>query len=229
MFARQVLAALLVVLLAFPAWSNPGIVGTASASKAATVRGAALQPGSTLFSGDTIDVGPQGGAWIALEGGSGMQVAANSQVHLATAGDATQFEIGRGRVTFRIRENSLQARLADATIRASGRGPAVGVISLDGRKAFVAAEKGELLVATAASAKSVILHEGEGVEMTLEPAPAPQFGSGASAKTLSGKWVVLLGAVVAGIIIAVAVARNRAETKLTDQEKKNEVSPFRFP
>ena len=78
MFARQVLALLLVLLLAFPAWGDPNIVGSVASSQSATVRGTNLTPGSTIFSGDTIEVGAHGSAWITLPGGAQVQVAENS-------------------------------------------------------------------------------------------------------------------------------------------------------
>ena len=98
---RQALTLLLASVLASPAWGDPNVVGNISTSKAATVRGTTLRPGSTIFSGDTIGVGPQGGARITLTGGGQVQVAANSQVRLTKLTDRIQLIIDRGTASFR--------------------------------------------------------------------------------------------------------------------------------
>lgn len=229
MFARRALVLLLILLLACPAWSNPGIVGTAAASRAATVRGNALLPGSTIFSGDTIEVAAKGSASIAVNGGAQVRVGPGSQVRLSREKETALLEIGRGSAAFRVTQSTpFEARLADATIRGTGKEPAVGVVLMrDAKTALIAAEKGELVVSTAYEGKSVTLKEGEGVEVTL--APAPQGGGGTAATTLAGKWVAILGTVVVGAVLAVALIRSATDNGLTDPQKRNEVSPFRFP
>lgn len=229
MLARQALAALLIAILAFPAWSNPGIVGTAASSRSATVRGNALPPGSTVFNGDTIDVGNDGTLSIAVNGGAQVRVGPQSQVRLTRENDKAFFEIGRGSAAFRVPGSaSFEARLADATIRSTGNGPAVGVILFrDAKNVLVAAEKGELVVSTAHDAKSVTLKEGEGVELALAPAPPPQAGT-TTATTLPGKWVAVMSVILGGALIAVAIYLNN-RGGLSDREKRDAVSPFRFP
>ncbi len=68
MLFRQVLAVSLGLLLAFPAGASPNIVGNVSSNQSATVRGTDLTTGSTILSGDTIDVGARGSAQIMLVG-----------------------------------------------------------------------------------------------------------------------------------------------------------------
>jgi ferric-dicitrate binding protein FerR (iron transport regulator) len=227
MFVRQFLASVLILVLAVPAWSVPTVVGTTAASQSATVRGSALLPGSTIFSGDTIQVGTKGMASIALTGGVQVRVGPESQVRFAREKETAQLEIGRGSASFRVAPGvPFEARLADATIRGAGSGPAVGVILVQSEeKAVIAAEKGELVVSTAHDSRSMTLREGEGVEVTL--APEPQGTSGTSAKTLSGKRVAILALVSIGIVAAIAIWRGT--TEISDEEKRNEVSPFRFP
>jgi ferric-dicitrate binding protein FerR (iron transport regulator) len=227
MVVRQFFASLLIVTLAVPAWSTPAVVGTTAASQSATVRGNALLPGSTVFSGDTIQVGAGGTASIAVTGGTQVRVGPGSQVRLSREKEGTRIEIGRGSASFLVPSDaSFEARLADATIRSTGKGPTVGVVLVaDIRKALIAAEKGELIVRTAHDARSVTLKEGEGVEVSL--VPDPQGGGGTGATTLSGKWVAVLAVVSISIVAAIAIWRGT--TELTDQEKRNAVSPFRFP
>jgi len=225
---RQGVALILVVLLAFPAWSASPVVGTVARSTGATSGGAALQSGSTVFSGDTIEVNPTGAAWIALEGGARLQISPATQVRLERSGEKVSVELGRGRVAFRA-GSGFEARLANAIVRASGAAATGHVYWTEERRALIAAEKGVLEVSTAGGAKSVTLREGEGVEVTLEPAPAPQAGNPAGANTLSGKWVAILGVIVGVTVVAIAIALNRGETEISQQDRRNEISPFRFP
>lgn len=225
---RQAVAAILVVLLAFPAWSASSVVGTVARSTGATSGGTALQSGGTVFSGDTIEVNGTGAAWIALEGGARLQISSASQVRLERSGDKVSVELGRGRVAFRA-GGGFEARLADATVRASGSAATGHVYWTEERRALIAAEKGVLLVSTAGSAKTITLREGEGVEVTMEAAPAPQVGNPANAKTLSGKWIAILGVIVGVTVTAIAIALNRGETELSQQDRRNEISPFKFP
>lgn len=226
---RRVLAVALAALLASPAWSNPGILGTAASSRNTSVRGAALQSGSTLFAGDTIEVGSEGAAYLALSNGARLQLFAGSEIRLDASEARVAADVLGGRMAFRA-DASFEARLADASIRAAGNAPATAhVFKIDANRAAIYAESGEVLVTAATSGKSVTLREGESVEVTLAAAPAPQWGNPAGAGTLTGRQVAILGLVVGGIVTAIAIILNRGETNLTDREKRNEVSPFRFP
>ena len=229
MMARQALAGLLIALLAFPAWSsNLPIIGTVAASQSAQVRGNALAPGSTLFSGDVIQIGAEGSASIAGSNGLQIRLGPKSLARLFLENEKTLLEIGQGSATFRVEEGApFEARLADATIRGTGKGPAVGVVVLRSPKtALVAAEKGELTVSTAHDGKMLSLKEGEGVEVSL----AAQQGSGSNGPgSLSGKKIAILAVIAIGVITAVAFFQNRQGRGLSDQDKRDNVSPFRFP
>jgi len=228
MFARHFLASVLILALAVPGWSTASIVGTAAASQSATVRGSALLPGSTIFSGDTIQVGTNGTVSIAVTGGAQVRVGPRSQVRLSKDKEKTRLEIGSGSASFRVAPDvSFEAQLADATIRSTGEGPAVGVVLVaDLNRALIAAEKGTLLVRTAHDARSVTLKEGEGVEVSL--APDPQGTNRVDAPMLSGRRIAILAVVTIGIVAAIAIWRGTTG-QLTDEQKRNAVSPFRFP
>lgn len=229
MVPRQALAGLLTVLLAFPAWSNPSVVGTAAASKGAKVRGSDLVAGSTIFSGDLIETGAQGSVSVAIAGGTQVRIGSESQVKFSKSGEQAELEFGQGRTAFRVTsKNALVAKFADATIRPADEGTSTAFVHMSGKtKGIIAAEKGSWIITTAHDAKSITLKEGEGVEVTL--APAPQRGSGAGVSALFGKWILVLGVITIGIITAIAAVRNSNESGLTNTDKRNEVSPFRFP
>lgn len=225
---RQAVAVVLVAFLAFPTWSASPVVGTVARSTGATSGGTVLQSGSTVFSGDVVEVSPTGAAWIALEGGARVQISSATQVRLERSGEKVSLELGRGRVAFRA-GSGFEARLGDATVRAAGSAATGHVYWTEERRALIASEKGELIVTAAGSAKSITLREGEGVEVTLEPAPAPQVGNPANANTLSRRWVVILGLIVGVTVTAIAIALNRGETEISQRDRGNEISPFKFP
>jgi FecR protein. len=115
--ARQVTAMLLVVLLAAPAWSNPAVVGVASGSEVARVRGAVLTPGTTIFSGDIVEVGARGRTRLTLSSGGHVVVGENSSLQLAQDENRVVFELLRGQAAFRLASPMVEARLVDVTIR----------------------------------------------------------------------------------------------------------------
>jgi hypothetical protein len=86
------------LLLAVSAGAKPAPIGTVSSCTAATIHGASLVPGSTIFSGDEIDVGPGGSAWIAAPGGTQVQVFENSAVSFTSNEKSIEVTVTRGLV-----------------------------------------------------------------------------------------------------------------------------------
>lgn len=234
---RQALTLLLASVLASPAWGDPNVVGNVSTSKAATVRGTTLRPGSTIFSGDTIEVGPQGGARITLTGGGQVQVAANSQVRLTKLTDRIQLIIDRGTASFRTVEQSpVEALLGDATIRSANGFPAVGIVSVrNAQSAMIAAQKGTLLVSTAHDSGSVTLREGEGAEVTLVPETdedkdkRKKKGGAVPAGSLTAGMIVKVAAILAIATTAIGFILGHYDPSHTTMQNCNAVSPFRCP
>jgi len=240
MFARQALVFLLVLTLAFPAWAAPTVVGNVASSESATVRGTALTPGSTVFSGDTIDVGPKGIARLALTDGAQVQMAGNSQVRLTKTSDTIQLTIDRGLTAFLTTEKSaIEALLGDATIRPANGTAAIGVINVRSPEtAVIAAQKGTPLISTAHDSKTVTLREGQGAEVTLapdnaQPTPEEKKKRRGGAAVPAGSWsagkVIIIGAILAGVATGVGFLLGRNEVDLTQQQKCLVVSPFRCP
>ena len=225
MSLRKTLAGLLVLLLAFPAWANPTVVGTVVRSEFANVQGARLTPGSTLFSSDTIHVDSGGAARIALPDGGLLQLAEDSQVQLAKSGADTQVIIERGGVAFRSTDKApVEAVLGDATIRPADAGPTVGIVQMRGSDtALIVAEKGRLNLRLASDGSLRTIREGEGVEVrllaeTASPQAAPA-GHGA-------RRVLILAFILAGVTTAIAALLANQEPVTNNC---NAVSPFRCP
>ncbi len=229
MLLRESLAALMALVLAHPAWGNANIVGNVASSESVSVLGATLTPGSTIFSGDTLEVGERGAARITLTGGAQVQLAENSLVRLTRTEKRVQVAIERGRATFRTTEDApVEALLGDATIRSASGAPAVAVVYVrTPQYALIAADKGTLEIRTAHDGRAVNLREGEGMEVMLA-AVAPAASSTSHGSAVPAGWsagkIVILGAIVAGVATAIAIAINRNEAR--QDNPCLEVSPF---
>ena len=90
---QQLLAAVLIALIASPAWSQTPVAGTVVTSQSATMRDAPLPPGSTIFSGESVSVSQTGGAQINLAGGGRIEVLRDSAVQLDRGAAGVQFRI----------------------------------------------------------------------------------------------------------------------------------------
>ncbi len=240
MCARQLLAWLLALTLASPAGAASTVVGNVASSESATVRGTALTPGSTVFSGDTIEVGPKGIARVALTDGAQVQMAGNSQVRLTKSSETIQLTIDRGLTAFLTTEKSaLEALLGDATVRPAKGTAAIGVINVRSPEtAVIAAQKGTLLISTAHDSKTVTLREGQGAEVTLAPdnpqqTPEEKKKKKGGAAVPGGSWsagkVVIIAAILGGVATGIGFLLGQNEVELTQQQKCLAVSPFRCP
>ncbi len=235
MIPRQLLASVLAVLMASPAWAATSpIVGTAGPSQAASVRGTGLLPGTTLFSGDTVDVGARGDAALSFGRGSMVRLSEETTLRLEKVDNRVAIELVRGRVAFRSSEQlPIEAHLADANIRSANGLAAVGVMAFrTPKQVVITAERGNLLISTAHDAKSVSLREGESVEMRLQSQDTQQGGgdnraAGASAPGLTHrKWLLIAIASSAAVLLA---GIDPDFLNLSDSDKQNLVSPFQFP
>jgi hypothetical protein len=234
MLGRQALAVALVGLIACPVWAGPESVGTVARSQEASLRGTSAIPGSTIFDGDMISVGPHGTVSLALAGGSQVQLSANSQARFTRQERAFELQLDRGRVLFRSSAQAqLQGLLGDATFRPATGGPAVGIIAFqDSNTAFLYAEQGDWVLTTEHDGKMLMVPQGEGLEARLEPASAasaaPQEPPRAR-KRRAGGWVTfVVGALLIGGATAAAIAALNGESHLSPLTRSNAISPFQF-
>jgi len=228
MYSRKLLACLLVLLLAFPAWANPTVVGSVVRSQAASVQGVRLATGSTLYSGDAIHVDAGGAARIALPDGALIQLTENSLVQLARNDATTQLIVDRGSLAFRSTEKSpVEALLGDATIRSADDNLAVGIIQMRGPDAAVImAEKGRLSIQLAHDGSLTTLREGEGMEVRLVADTAEAQSGPTPAGRSRRRRVILLAIILTGAMTAIALLLANQEPDLNNC---NAVSPFRCP
>ena len=227
---QQLLAAVLIALMASPAWSQNQVAGTVLTSQSATMHDAPLPSGSTIFSGESISVDQTGGAEISVARGGRIELFRDSSVQLNRIASRIQFAVLHGGVSFLAGPNdALETTLGDATIRAKDPS-SLGVLHLENPdSAVLFTRKGTLTIKTAHDAKSVDVPEGSAVSITLaDPPPEPQCGTepaGRAAPALKKLAIILFifAAAFLGIFLWIAAH----EPSETPSQLATEISPFK--
>jgi hypothetical protein len=96
MFTRSTVILTLIFLFSVVVAAGPVPIGIVSSCDGASIGGTALVPGTTIFSGDKIDVGAGGKVFVAVAGGGQVQVFENSTVQLTKSPDSIQVTVDRG-------------------------------------------------------------------------------------------------------------------------------------
>lgn len=227
---QQLLAAVLIALVASPAWSQTQVAGTIVASQSATMRDAPLPPGSTIFSGESVSVSQTGGAQINLAGGGRIEVLRDSAVQLDRTAAGVQFVVLRGAVSFMGGpKNAVATTLGDATIR-SGDPSSLGVLHLENPdSAVLAALKGKLTIKTEHDASSIDVPEGSAVRITLVDPSEPQGGAEPAGRAAPAiKKLALIVFLFAAAFLAIFLWIAAHEPSETPSQLATEVSPFRI-
>ena len=226
---QQLLAAVLIALIASPAWSQNQVAGTVLTSQSATMGDAPLPSGSTIFSGESVAVDQTGGAEISLAGGGRIEVFRDSSVQLNRIASRVQFAVMHGGVSFLAGPNdAVETAFGDATIRAKDPS-SVGVLHLENPdSAVLFTRKGTLTIKTEHDAKSVDVPEGSAVSITLADPPDPQGGAapaGRAAPALRKLAIILFifAAVFLGAFLWIATH----EPTETPSQLASEISPFK--
>lgn len=217
---RKALAILIVALIAVPGWAGPSAVGTVESSAAATLRGNSLVAGTSVFGGDTVEVGQDGNARIAFPNGSQLLLLSSSKVQIlkGTETQPIQFEVLRGLAKFRSTEKTqVAALLADATIRPK-TGAGVGFVNLlSPNAALIGAEKGDIILTTEHDNGTMTIPEGNAVTVRLaedqNPTTAIHKGAGR--------------VIVVGILLVGAAAGTAVALTLNESSHSLPVSPFK--
>lgn len=229
---QQLIAAVLVSIIASPAWTESQVAGAVVASQSATMASMPVPPGSTLFSGEGISVDERGSAQIALVGGGRLEVLHDSAVQLNLGATGVQFTVVRGGVSFTGGpKNSVETIFGDATIRLADAS-SVGVLHVENAdSAVLAAIKGKLAIRTEHDAKLIELPEGSAARITLvdDPNSEPQGGAQPAGKAAPALRklaliVILVGALFLGAFLWIAAH----EPSETPSQLGAEISPFKL-
>jgi hypothetical protein len=226
---QQSLAAALIPLMAWPAWTQNQLAGRVTSSQAATMAEVPLAPGSTIFSGESVSVSPTGSAQIELAGGGRVELLRDSAMRLNRTAAGVQFVVLRGGVSFAGGpKDGIETALGDATIHF--KDPAsLAVLRLESPdSAVLATMKGKLTIRTEHDPASVDVVEGSAVRISLVDPAEPQGGAqpaGRAAPALKKLAVIvfLIGAAFLGILLWIATH----EPTETPQQLGSEVSPFK--
>lgn len=230
---KQSLAAVLISLLAWPAWTQSQLAGIVINSQAATMAEASLASGSSIFSGESVSVSSTGNAQIDLTGGGRVEVMRDSAVRLDRTAAGVQFLVLRGGASFAGGpKDGIETILGDATIRFKDPS-SLAVLHLENPdSAVLATMKGKLTIKTEHDVDSVDVPEGSAVRITLvdpsvdpsEPQGGAQpAGRAAPALKKLALIVFLIGATFLGIFLWIAAH----EPTETPQQLGTEVSPFK--
>lgn len=230
---KQSLAAVLISLLAWPAWTQSQLAGIVINSQAATMAEASLASGSSIFSGESVSVSSTGNAQIDLTGGGRVEVMRDSAVRLDRTAAGVQFLVLRGGASFAGGpKDGIETILGDATIRFKDPS-SLAVLHLENPdSAVLATMKGKLTIKTEHDVDSVDVPEGSAVRITLvdpsvdpsEPQGGAQpAGRAAPALKKLALIVFLIGAAFLGIFLWIAAH----EPTETPQQLGTEVSPFK--
>jgi hypothetical protein len=216
---RRAMAVTLSLLLSLPLWAISSPVGMIAFGSKVTVAGTAAATGSSLYSGDTLTVQPDGKASLLLSGGSRVNMSPNSEARVTRDGSALALELMRGGVAFTSSAKSLVVgRVADVTFRPEN--PAQGavgyVIFKDPTHPIFYADKGDWLLTTAHDGHNMVLRHGEKIEgmvtaqtQTQNQGETPEQ---AQKKKHRKKMAVLwIGGALVGTVTGLALAYGMSE------------------
>ena len=216
-----------------------GVVGSAGPSEGAMVRGASLQQGTNVFSGDVVEVGAGGEGVVTFGHNAMARFAELSAVRASKNTKTIDLDLLRGRMVFRtMPEQPVVGKFADALVRSENAQEGVAIVAYRNPSlVVVTAERGALEVTAGRDRRTVTVPQGQSVEVSLSDAPAnagnnPPAQSPAndtSRKKGAGMWwttgVVLGG----GAALGIGLALSSNQPSLTCAQKGALVSPYAFP
>jgi|HubBroStandDraft_1064217.scaffolds.fasta_scaffold87823_1 hypothetical protein len=228
MVLRKVLAFIVVSLMAVPGWAGSApTIGTVQGSNDAIMHGTSLVLGTTVYSGDEIQVGLHGNAWIALPKGGQVILSQSTMATLqrGSASDPILLVVDRGFAKFRRSVGSpVEGVLADATIRPFDDNGVTYINVIDSSNALIGAEKGSVVVTTPTGATTIPEGMALSVRMTDAQAQSSTMSANSGSSSNNGKAKkILIGALIVAGVTAAALAINAGEPS----QNPNVISPYR--
>lgn len=204
---RAVAIALLVASLAAgPAWAAPRTVGSIAFAEHAQLGVAPAHEGATVFAGDHLATDANGSlrlrfgsAQIYLLGGSAASVE-------ESAGGVTA-SLVQGTVGFASAGNALAVRASGVLIRATTAHPTHGQVQrLSANEYLVSSSRGTLEAVVDNEVQ--LIPEGTTYRMIIQDGPQGPAGPGAKAARRARLIWILVGAGIAGAVVAFTILRN---------------------
>ena len=170
---------LLLAVLSTSAFAGPTVVGSVVGGAESTIHGVPALVGTTLFSGDTLEVG-DGGAEVTLVGGSQTIFASRSEATFERDLDRVTVRLGHGLVTLVSPPSGaerIQLAVGGITIEPVQGLTTVAQVSLSGREVIVSTKEGSLEVERFGGRVEL----GKGKAIKILPAnQAPSAGAGSA-------------------------------------------------
>jgi len=237
---RHLITAVVIgVLVCPPPVLAGGVVGSAGPSQGAMVRGAALEQGTNIFSGDVVEVGPGGEGVVTFGHNAMARFGERSAVRASRNIKNVDLELLRGRMVYRSTpEQPVVGTFADALVQPENGQEAVAIVGFRNPSlVVVTAERGPLEVTAGRERRTVTVPQGQSVEVALSdtpanaantPPPQPQNNQNSKKKPGAMWWTtgVILGG---GAALGVGLALSANETSLTCAQRGALVSPYAFP
>ena len=212
---------LLVGLGVLPVLAASAVVGSVAGSLNTTMGGRALEPNTTLFSGDSLQV-KDGAAVIALEAGSRMVFGRQTTAKFLREADAVTVTLNEGNVSIYHPQagTAVRVKVGELVIEPGKGYTTEGDVAMLGGSVVVTAKDGTLKVASGKRAMEVK----KGQTMTIpQTARAPQAGGGGTTggAVAEHTWTLsngleLGGLAASGVGIGVGIAaKNSADDATT--------------
>jgi hypothetical protein len=243
MTLRHLIVALLAVLLACPppAMAGRAVIGFAGPSAKAIIGGIPLQQGTNVSSGDVIEVAAGGEGVVTFGHNAMARFAAESAVRASRDTTTIGLELLRGAMTYRSTpDQPVVASFVDALVRSEGGKEAVAIVAFrNPALVSITAERGALEVTAGRDHRSVIVPQGQTVEVALvddtaqntgnpPPPQSPDDTSNKKKKRGAAAWITG-GVLAGGAAIGGGIALSYNQTQLSCQQKGALVSPYAFP
>lgn len=196
---RSFLGAALVVIGALPLLAGAAVVGSVAGSLNATLGGKALEPNTTLFSGDSLAV-KDGAAVIALGSGSRMVFGRETEATFTREADTVTVTLKEGNVSMYqpVAGTAVRVKIGELTIE-PGKGYATeGDVAMLEGSVIVTAKAGTLKIADGKRAQDVKT----GQTITIpKAAGGPQTGGAqAGGAVAEHTWTLSNGLQIGGIV-----------------------------
>jgi hypothetical protein len=211
---------LLGLVAAAPAWAGSAVVGSVAGSMNATVGGQTLLPNTTLFSGDSLQVG-DGVAVVALGSASRMVFGRDTVASFLRDSNAVTVLLAEGNVSVFHDGNGMPVRMkiGDVSVVPVSGIKTLGEVAMLNGAVVVSAKEGVLRV----ESNGKVVNVAKGKTITVVPKEnAPQGGGGKPAggagRVGGGSTALEAGALGAGGLAAIlaGVALSRAGDAKTD-------------
>ena len=211
---------LLVGLGVLPVLAASAVVGSVAGSLNTTMGGRALEPNTTLFSGDSLQV-KDGAAVIALEAGSRMVFGRQTTAKFLREADAVTVTLNEGNVSIYHPQAGTAVRLkVGELVIEPGKGYTTeGDVAMLGGSVVVTAKDGTLKVASGKRAMEV--KKGQTMSIPLTARSPQAGGAGGAGAVAEHTWTLsngleLGGLAASGVGIGVGIAaKNSADDATT--------------